>query len=930
MAIKVTDYASAKALADQIRAAKLDPSKNGQIGMLLSQIDAVERERATSDVSGGEGTAVKIANKFAQNWNSQYEYDFSKLKTESQNIANARDISALSPEKGAEILSATKARVDAFNKSIETFNKSFSSMGFDAFKAPELINQNGYLEQTDASGAVRSAALAKTSIGKKTSEAEKTNTSAVTNAFQPTDYSTTNKLSDLQSTVMGTNSALKANDAFINGVFKAFHNRDATAAELKAYVGKSVGDVRTEIIGGAQAAGLPTVASGTVNVQTGILTPEQAVQDGLQKVGRPDQLSAFREDQIVRDNRGGIYLRTETTTQAQRDAVASGKSGNQIGTVEAPVVGRATAPAEDIERSSTAPDAETFVETFASSEGATAEELSTAITDTATSYLSSVISAYDKRLAALTAELDTNKAEMNTLTGRIETISTSTPNADALAMATEVEQLREKQARIVEIEAEIVTEKERLQLGLISEGNKLAPLSIIGARQATLQSQGLARIGALTAIAQIYQEDLSFAKSMVDATVTAMNADRTLQLNALDTLIELKGQEIINLTDEESAVVKARQDALNEAIDSAQKNADTLFELIKENPAAAVQGGVTLSDSPATALSKMAPYMAEAEMAAIASERKTQVVDQGGKKVLIDSATGEVIEEYTETESSKLSHTDITRDDGSVWRVYTDENGIPTGQTTELFPADTSEEFKDFTTRVSELVTEMNKEDSTTTWATARQTLKTEYPDVSEEVIDSWLGGGVVITQSKDWKNIDDFLLDYPGLKREAEYWKSQGDGDREIINLLENKYAPSFSDVGTDTYTGANSVAAVQKLTASFPPGTYAGQCGAFVNDVLGTRMGDSFESKFAKTSSAITADTVQGGDFFVMPYGDYGHTGVVVKKTPKNDGTYDILVLDSNYGLDERIRYHTINSSRISGYGRTAIKRFTSRYSV
>lgn len=872
----------------------------------------------------------------------------SKLQNEFSNIANISDLPA---NATAEQRAAAQKAADERRKNLEPWIATAQMLGIDTTPAMTRTS-SGYVVKGEEPKTP--AAPSSSSSGSNAAAAS----ASVAEGFTPTEYSSTAGLSDLQKKVMGTDANLNANDAYINGVFKAFHNRDATAEELAYYRSKKTGAVRTEIIGGAQAAGLPTVKPGTVNVPTGVMTPEEAKTQGLQKVLRPDQLSAFTEDQIIRDNRGGIYLNPNTTTEAQRSAVASGKSGNSMAKVEPAVVGTPSAPAEELERAASAPDAGTFVDTFSGGANATPAEQAKVITDTSVSYLSSVIAGYDKQIADLQAQIDKSRGDMSGLTGRLEGISRSTPNADALEKARELEGVREKQAVLVDIQKQIALEQERLNLGLINEGNKLAPLSIIGRRQATLQEQGLARIGALTSIAQVYQGDLEFALSMVDATVTAMNNDRQLQLSALDTLISLKEKEILSLTDEEGAVIEARQESINLAIETSEDHAKQVFDLIKDNPEAALRGGVTFADSPAMALSKMAPYLAEAAAAKAQSDRKTQVVDLGGKKVLIDSGTGEVIQDYTEvaTPGDGSTWKDVTRDDGSVVRVFLDEFGYPTGEQVDIFGTDDTAKLDEFKKETGEWVAKLSETDAqgnpTATWEQARNSLHATYSEVPMEVIDKWLAGGVTINQSKDWKNISEFLVDYPGLKYEAEYLQGltkteQGGGllgtgvfagektvpmytESEVIRFLERKYQPSFSDVGADTNTGANSVAAVQKLTASFPEGRYAGQCGAFVNDVLGTRLGDSYENKLAKTNSSITAASAQPGDFFVMPYKDTGHTGIIVNKKARSDGTYDYLVIDSNYGLNERISYHTINSSRITGFGRTTIKKYTSRYSA
>lgn len=126
------------------------------------------------------------------------------------------------------------------------------------------------------------------------------------------------------------------------------------------------------------------------------------------------------------------------------------------------------------------------------------------------------------------------------------------------------------------------------------------------------------------------------------------------------------------------------------------------------------------------------------------------------------------------------------------------------------------------------------------------------------------------------------------------------------------------FSGVGGDT----NKAASVTKAIATaYPENTKGGQCGRFVNNLTGIGMGDSFDNKMSFTDPSIKVP--QPGDVFVMPYSWTGHTGVVVG-TPiqKDDGSFDIPVADSNYHLDEKVDYHTINSKSIAGYARVPLK--------
>ncbi|MCR4337777.1 MAG: hypothetical protein NUV91_08245, partial [Candidatus Omnitrophica bacterium] len=244
---------------------------------------------------------------------------------------------------------------------------------------------------------------------------------------------------------------------------------------------------------------------------------------------------------------------------------------------------------------------------------------------------------------------------------------------------------------------------------------------------------------ALTAIAQIDQEDLAFAKDMVNATVSAMQADTKQQQDALGTLITLQDKNIVRLTDEENAVVKARQEVLTKQMDNMQKNADRVFDLIKDNTAAALKSGVSLADSPAVALSKMAPYMTKT------SDLKTEIVDQGGKKVLINSETGAVIKEFIETKApgsgtASDKYTDVVRADGSKIRVFLDSTGRPTGEEVSLAGADpTKDDGKkqaalDDAAKYVELLG-----GDKISWATAWNALKAKYPDSKNEDLDNVL-----------------------------------------------------------------------------------------------------------------------------------------------------------------------------------------------
>ena len=119
-------------------------------------------------------------------------------------------------------------------------------------------------------------------------------------------------------------------------------------------------------------------------------------------------------------------------------------------------------------------------------------------------------------------------------------------------------------------------------------------------------------------------------------------------------------------------------------------------------------------------------------------------------------------------------------------------------------------------------------------------------------------------------------------------------------------KYKMSY-----DEATGAISVTGAK-------PGSYGGQCGEFVNDVLGTSVGDSVQSKLDQTDPSITIPTA--GQFFVQKYSkeadphQYGHIGLVEKVDLPNQR---FLTLESNYHGDEKVGERWVNFSAVAGFG-------------
>ncbi len=167
MAISVQSWEDVQALVQQIQAAGLDPASNRQISDLLGAFSFAEKESAdlasndsessrasmTENVDRLQADAIRLANSFATNWNTQYDYDLGKLQTESTNLANIQ-------AAGQELTPEEQQRVDAFGERVNTFNTNYASLGFSPYESPYLqTNANGYIEQTNVLGQPVSAAV---------------------------------------------------------------------------------------------------------------------------------------------------------------------------------------------------------------------------------------------------------------------------------------------------------------------------------------------------------------------------------------------------------------------------------------------------------------------------------------------------------------------------------------------------------------------------------------------------------------------------------------------------------------------------------------------------------------------------------------------------------------------------------------------------
>jgi len=341
--------------------------------------------------------------------------------------------------------------------------------------------------------------------------------------------------SDLRSTV--DNQAVQfanktANKDYINGVFKAYHGRDANAQELSKFGQMTVGEAYNQIKGGSPLF--------------------RGAQDILSKVDFSTPTAA------------------DLDFEKPMPSTVLGQSTNEY------------------------------------------EVAKNEFNQFADSYLSGldkqINNLLQKQEAYTTSLREEKEAQRSLLEKGLQDVA-GTDFASQYKKELEAQNFKVNQEKLTSVMEEIVKVKESLNLGTIQEGNRVAPMSAVTRRQQVIEQQGLARIGALTSIAEIYQGNMNTAMTIAEKTAGLLQAQVSNQMGAYEKLINLAQEDIISLKSDEKEFLNAQIDLLKQTQEKIEKNKDEVLKLIVENPEAAQKGGVSFTDSKEEAVAKMLPYI---------------------------------------------------------------------------------------------------------------------------------------------------------------------------------------------------------------------------------------------------------------------------------------------------------------------------------
>lgn len=245
-------------------------------------------------------------------------------------------------------------------------------------------------------------------------------------------------------------------------------------------------------------------------------------------------------------------------------------------------------------------------------------DLSSKISAVAGSTLSATGKSIDALLAQQQAESAAEQAvaerNRDKVAGKIEDRVNSTAAQDALEAVNKKFNVDKTIAQLRDIQQKMVGAQEALEMGLIYEGSRGVRMGLLSGRQASLQKQGLAVIGALQGTAQVLQGNIDLARSYAATTIDAINADNTNAMNALNTLLTLYNNDLIDLKKDERDIISRRILALEDQNKILEANKQDVADLMVKFPTAFLDGGVTLLDTKEEALNKMLPKMSAMEM----------------------------------------------------------------------------------------------------------------------------------------------------------------------------------------------------------------------------------------------------------------------------------------------------------------------------
>jgi len=290
----------------------------------------------------------------------------------------------------------------------------------------------------------------------------------------------------------------------------------------------------------------------------------------------------------------------------------------------------ASAPAGQLTKPAvTTPTADNIMRGATGTGALTVDDQSFKLSAAASSATQGYLTGINKRLDDLTNTqqqmVERQKAEAKTgranVMDRLREISGTTAFQKRLQTDREAFQVEKTIATLNTVKQKMADASNALNQGLIYEESQPVRMGLLVGRSNELKKQGLAHIGALQATAEILQGNIDLARAYADQSLSAIRADNAEQRHALDTLLNMYDQDLIQLSKDEKNLINYRKNLLEGEADRMNRDKDTLLGFAEKNPDSFAKAGVTFMDTPEAALQKMLPYLSEMERLSLENAR---------------------------------------------------------------------------------------------------------------------------------------------------------------------------------------------------------------------------------------------------------------------------------------------------------------------
>jgi len=233
------------------------------------------------------------------------------------------------------------------------------------------------------------------------------------------------------------------------------------------------------------------------------------------------------------------------------------------------------------------------------------------------------------------------KEEQERLKKQVGDLTTATPFQDKLKELQAENKIQAKIDNLTSIGIKITNLESGFTSAFDAQTTRPGITTAIAGKQQQLFNRYKAEMATLTGIAAVYQEDLNLANKLITQGIDALTADNTQQISALNTLLELNNNNLLQLDADEKELFEAQINILQTEADRLREDGLVVAELIMNNPEAAEKSGVTIADTIQQAVEKMKPYLAKyAQTARELAEAKEDISGVTPTGQIVSDASG--------------------------------------------------------------------------------------------------------------------------------------------------------------------------------------------------------------------------------------------------------------------------------------------------